>query len=182
MRSFIRYSVTLACVAVASPAFGQKTSFEDVVTSVTAKVEPATVKRGETVKWTLRLEVAEGWHTYPTKQADERSESYVNKIAFPKAGDVVFVGDLKEPPTTKIHTEADGSKVAEIEGAAVWERPLVIHPNTKPGKVTISVPVTISVCDQNTCLPPRKLTVEVVVTVSDAAPVKVDPKYQKEIK
>ena len=181
MQSLTRYFVALACVAFASPAFAQKVTFDDIVTSVTAKVEPATVKRGETVKWTLRLQIADGWHTYPTVQADERSEAFVNKIAFPKPGDVVFVGDLKEPPT-KVHTEADGSKVAEIEGTAAWERSFVVHPNTKPGKVTISVPVTIAVCDKNTCLPPKKVMVDIVVTVSDAAPVKVDPKYEKEIK
>src|SRR5437764_12764340 len=98
MQSLIRWSVALGCLAIASPAFAQRVTFDDVVTSVTAKAAPATVKRGETVKWTLRLEIADGWHTYPTTQADERSESFVNKIAFPKPGDVVFVGALPEPP------------------------------------------------------------------------------------
>ena len=181
MNSLTRCAAALACFALASPAFGQKVTFDDVVTSITAKAEPATVKRGETVKWKLQITLAEGWHSYPTKQPDERSDSFVNKIAFPKPGDVVFVGELKEPPA-KVHTESDGSKVSEVEGQPVWERAFVVHPNAKPGKLTISVPVTISVCDKTTCLVPKKVMVDVVLTVSDAAPVKIDPKYEKEIK
>lgn len=180
MHSLIRYSLALVCVAIASPAFAQKTA-DDVVTAIAAKVEPATVKRGQTVKWTLRMDIADGWHTYPTKQPDERNDSFVNKIAFPKPGDVVFVGEITEP-TTKIRTEMDGSRVSEIEGSPVWERSFVVHPNAKPGKMTISVPVTISVCDKNACLPPKKINVNVEFTVSDDAAVKVDPKFEKEIK
>ena len=58
------------------------------------------------------------------------------------------------------------------------ETPIPCQDPDVPGKI----PVTIAVCDKNTCLPPKKVMVDVVVTVSDAAPVKVDPKYEKEIR
>jgi DsbC/DsbD-like thiol-disulfide interchange protein len=177
----MKYWIALACFVVASPAFAQKVNFDDVVMSITAKAEPATAKRGETVKWTLQIELADGWHSYPTKQPDERNDSFVNKIAFPKPGDIVFVGELKEPPA-KVRVESDGSKISEVEGKPAWMRPFVVNPKAKPGKTTISVPVTISVCDKNMCLPPKKITVDVELTITDAAPVKVDPKYEKEIK
>ena len=86
----MKYWIAMACMAVASPAFAQKITFDDVVTAITAKAEPATAKRGQTVKWTLQIELIEGWHSYPTKQPDVRNDAFVNKIAFPKPG--CFVG------------------------------------------------------------------------------------------
>jgi hypothetical protein len=162
-----------------SDVSAQRVTFDDVAKRIEAKVEPATAKRGETVKWKLTIELAEGWHTYPTKQLDPKHDSYVNKIRFANTAAVVFVDDVKEPDL-KVRIEED-AKLGEVEGIGVWERPLVVRPNAKPGKVKISVPVTVQVCDKTGCLPPKKLNVDVELTISDAPAVAVEQKYLKEV-
>src|SRR5947208_8581845 len=103
-----------AALVLAGPAFAQGVKFDDVVKKIEAKVEPTTVKRGETVKWTLSLELMDGWRTYPTKQVDPKHDTFVNKIKFENSAVAVFVGELKEPEA-KLRDE-DGAKLAEIEG------------------------------------------------------------------
>lgn len=176
-RAYLLVLVALFSAAVAVQAQG--TSFEDVAKRIEARVSPGAVKRGEAVKWTLTLELAPGWHSYPTKQPDAKHESFVNKIKFANTDQVVFVGAIKEPKITE--RIEDGALLAEVEGTATWERMLVVRPDAKPGKVKLAIPVTIQVCDKNTCLPPKKIVVEVVLSISDGPAVAVDPKYQKDV-
>ena len=163
---------------VVGQSSAQNLGFKDVVKRVEAKFEPATAKRGEVVKWKLTIELIEGWHTYPTTQADPGASSYVNKIKFPTGLSAAFVDVLKEPKgITK--TESD-AKVVMVEGVGEWERIVVIRPDAKPGKMKVSVPVRILACADR-CLPPQTINVEAEVTISDAEAVPVDPKYQKEL-
>ena len=173
-----RHLLVAALALCAAPAFAQNQSFNDVVKKVSAKIEPATAKRGEAVTWTLTVEVIDGWHTYPTQQPDPKAESYTNRIKFPRENGLVFVGELTEPAT--LEKAEEGFKVAMVEGTGVWKRTVVISPDAKPGQVTVKVPVTILACADR-CLPPKKIVVEAELTISDAAPVPVDPKYQKEL-
>ena len=167
-----------AAFTLTAPLHAQR-GFDDVVKKVEAKIEPATAKRGEAVKWTLAVTLADGWHTYPTKQVDPKHESFVNKMKFSNTPAAIFVGELKEPDAK--YVDEDGAELAQLEGMPVWERTVVIRPDAKPGKTKLTVPVTIQVCDAMACLPPKKILVEVELTVSDAAAAPVDPKYQKEV-
>jgi DsbC/DsbD-like thiol-disulfide interchange protein len=171
---------TLALALVASSAgMAQPLAFKDVVKRVEAKLEPATAKRGETVKWVLTIELIPEWHTYPTKQKDADFISFTNKYKFPKSADIVFAGDLREPkPGVQKEKEAE---LLVLEGKVVIEHDLVVSPNLKPGKYSIKIPVRIAVCNKETCLKPEDMTLETIITVSDAPPVAVDPKYQKEL-
>jgi DsbC/DsbD-like thiol-disulfide interchange protein len=173
-----RLLLVAALALFAAPAFAQNQSFNDVVKKVSAKIEPATARRGEAVTWTLTVEVIDGWHTYPTQQPDPKADSYTNRIKFPRQNGLVFVGELTEPAT--VEKAEEGYKVAMVEGSGTWTRKLVISPDAKPGKVTVKVPVTILACADR-CLPPQTVTTEVTLTISDAAPVEVDPKYKKEL-
>src|SRR5262245_21656471 len=101
-------------LCAAAPALAQHQGLHDVVKKVSAKIEPATVKRGEAVTWTLTIEVIDGWHTYPTQQVDPKAGSYTNRIKFPRENGLVFVGELTEPATVE-KTEED-AKVAMVEG------------------------------------------------------------------
>jgi DsbC/DsbD-like thiol-disulfide interchange protein len=175
----MRFQLILpVALLAASSSFAQKQGFEDVVKKVSAKVDSSEVKRGAAVTWTLTVEIADGWHTYPTKQADPQADSYTNRIKFPREDGVIFVGELTEPTT--IEKTEDGTKVAMIEGKATWKRTIVISPDAKPGKVKVKVPITILACSDR-CLPPQKVVAEVELTISDAPAVPVDPKYEKEL-
>jgi len=168
-----------AALLTASAGLAQPLGFKDVVKRVEAKLEPATAKRGETVKWILTIELIPEWHTYPTKQKDPDFASFTNRYRFPKSADIIFVGDLREPKPG-IQKEKD-AELLVLEGSVVIEHDLVVSPNLKPGKYSIKIPVRVAACNKETCLKPEDLMLETVITVSDAAPVPVDPKYRKEV-
>jgi DsbC/DsbD-like thiol-disulfide interchange protein len=174
-----RWLVAAALVGfIGSAASAQNETFSDVVKKVEAKFDQKTAKRGETVAWKLTIELAEGWHTYPTRQTDPGASSYVNRFKFPADAGAAFVDQLKEPKG--ITKSEDGAKVVMVEGTGVWERTVVIRPDAKPGKLKVTVPVRILACADR-CLPPQTINVEAEITVSDAPAVEVDPKYQKDL-
>lgn len=148
----------------------------DAIRKVEAHIEPSTVRRGQVVAWKLMLELAPGWHTYPTRQPDEQAASYVNKFRFPSDAPVVFVGELDEPKTEE-KTE-DGVRIHSIAGHATWTRPVIVRPDAKPGRVKVPVRVTILACAER-CLPPKTILTEAELTISDLPPVPVDPKYRE---
>ena len=44
---------------------------------------PAEAKPGQTVTFTLTVELNDGYHTYPTVQPDKKAAGMVNEIKFP---------------------------------------------------------------------------------------------------
>src|SRR5213079_2502408 len=66
------------------------------VKKVEAAFEPAEAKPGQTVTLKITVELADGFHTYPTKQTDKNAAAMVNKITFPAPAGVIFVGDVKD--------------------------------------------------------------------------------------
>jgi len=164
-------------------AGGRALSFEEVVRKVEASVEPVAARRGETVTWRLKVELIDGWHTYPAKQSDPNASNQVTKFTFPDPGDVVFVGLLQEPPDpkSKPEPELDIKKLTYYEGTVTWERKFVVSPNAPSGPLMIKVPVKIFACKES-CLPPRTIKTEVKLIVTADPPVPVDPKYADTIK
>jgi hypothetical protein len=173
--------VGLLGVAKTASAQGERTA-DKVFRKVEATVEPAEARRGQAVTWKLTVELAPGWHTYPTKQPDPEAEPFVSEFLFKKASGGVFVGDLKEP-TAKVRPEPELKikELHELFGTLTWERTVVVPPDAKPGTLTVKLPVRLQACDERGCLPPREFVTTATVKVTDAPPVAVDPRYQKEI-
>src|SRR5262249_55452377 len=134
--SIMKMSCALAISLLAtSTVLAQPLGFKDVVKRVDTKLEPATAKRGETVKWALAIELIPDWHTYPTKQKDVDFISFTNKYSFPKSADIIFVGELREPKPG-VQKEKEGDLLI-LEGKVVIEHDLVVSPNLKPGRYSI---------------------------------------------
>jgi thiol:disulfide interchange protein DsbD len=140
--------------------------------------EPATAKPGETVTWKLVVELAPGWHTYPTSQVDPKAEDNVTAITFPKGGDLDFVEDLKEPTfKSKAEPEAGIRELHYLEDKIlVWERKAVVSPNAKAGRLDVKVPVRIQVCDANRCLPWQELEFAAPLTITPDGSIPPEPK------
>src|SRR5262245_1780706 len=136
--------------------------FSQAVKSVTATVNPTTAKRGETVTWKLTIELADGWHTYPTVQPDSKATNQVVRITFPEPGDVIFVGKVKDPPTIgKEEKDLEVKDLREAFGTVVFQRSFVVSPKAVPGQKEIVVSAKVLVCDANLCLPPKTVTAKV---------------------
>ncbi len=174
----------LATAAASAQFGGPRPKANEVLTKAEATILPATAKRGETVTWRFTVEIIPGWHTYPTVQVHPEALSYVTKFKFPKAGDVVFVGPVIDPPDVlKMAEPALNIKEKELryyENKAVWERKLVVSPDATPGPKTVTVAVALQVCDDTGCLP-QNLTPAAKFTISDEPAVPVDPQYLVEV-
>jgi thiol:disulfide interchange protein DsbD len=168
------------------PVKAPRAKFQEAVPKVDASFEPSTARRGETIQWKLAIELAPGWYTYAANQVDDAVKAQAARFTFPPPGDVVFVGELKEPAhKAKAIPEANIREVRYLdESNLVWEQPAVVSPQAKPGQTTVKVVVRLIVCSAKTniCLSPQDLEFQVPLTITDAEPVPVDPKYEAALK
>jgi hypothetical protein len=183
---FLVSAALLTLAAGQSAAEDKKPAWWDkAVKKVEAAFHPAEAKPGQTVTLKLTVELHEGYYTYPTRQKDEAAEGMVNKLVFPDAGAVVFVGETTDPDGYKTKAEPiiGIRELRYYPEKVVYERKAVVAPSQRPGEVAVKVKeFALSVCDANNCFPPRKLTPEARLKVLDGPPVPVDPKYSDEVK
>jgi thiol:disulfide interchange protein DsbD len=171
--------------AAEGPPPTKNKAFLKAVPSASVSVEPAQARRGQTVLWTLSLDIIPGWYTYPTRQTTAEAASSVTTFTFPPPGDITFVGLLKEPePHTKTveGLAAAPVPVQILDGKVVFQRPLVVSPKAEPGEKKIQVRTEVIVCNaQGQCLVPTKLDFIVPLTVTADPPVAVDTQYLKDL-
>jgi len=174
-------SITIVALWMAAPALAQP-SIEQIIKKAEATFEPATAKPGQTVTLKIKIELLDGWHTYPTVQPDKAARAQSNKITFPDGGPVVFVGPIDDPPGAKEKAEplAMIESMLYYPGGATWERKAVVLPSTAAGTVNSKIKFRLLVCDKDNCLPPKPLDLEATLKVA-GDPVAVDPKYKDEV-
>ena len=158
--------------------------YEKAVKKVEGKFTPAEAKPGQTVTFTLTVELNEGYHTYPTAQPDKKAETMVNVLKFPEPGAVIFVGETQDPKDYEKKEEPDiGIKELRYNtGVVVYSRKAVVSPKASSGATTIKLDTfSLSVCDKNNCFPPKKVPVEASLKVLDGPPVPVEKAYAEEV-
>jgi DsbC/DsbD-like thiol-disulfide interchange protein len=174
----------LLIVAVASaPASNQKDWFEKSVKKIEAKFEPAEAKPGQTVTFSLTIELNPGYHTYPTMQPEKAAAGFVNIIKYPGPETVVFVGTTVEPKefVKKAVPELNITEMHEYGGKVTYTRKAVVSPKAMPGAATVKLAeFTLQVCDEQTCFRPKKIPVEAALKVLEGS-VPVDPALTDEV-
>ena len=182
-------SLAATCWAEGKPPPTKNRAFLEAVPTASVHVEPAQAKRGQTVLWTMTLDIIDGWYTYPTVQTSSQAAASVTSFTFPPAGDVVFVGSILEPPPHIKNldgltgTPGQTTEILTLDGKVVFQRPLVVSPNATPGEKQIKVTAEVIVCNaKGQCLLPTRLPFVVPLTVTADPPVPVEAKYQNEVK
>jgi hypothetical protein len=159
--------------------------YEKAVKGVSAKFEPAEAKPGQTVTFTLTLELNPGYYTYPTAQPDKLAAAYTNTIKFPDPGAVVFVGSVEDPKDfqTKAEPDLGITELRTVQGKITFTRKAVVSPKATAGPATVKLSAfKLSVCDASNCYPPKDVTVEAALKVLDGPPVAVEKAYADEVK
>ncbi len=188
MRPLLLLTAAAAFALAAGPSAAQDKKpawWDKAVKKVEAAFDPAEAKPGQTVTLKLTVELHDGYYTYPLKQEDKAAAWMVNKLAFPEAGAVVFVGEPIDADDykTKAEPELGIRELRYYPKKVVYERKAVVRPSQKPGEVAVKLPeFRLTVCDANNCYPARKLTPEAKLKVLDGPAVPVDPKYAGELK
>lgn len=176
-------AVAALLAAVPGSASAQKW-FDKAVKKVEGRFTPAEARPGETVTFTLTVELNGGYHTYPAAQPDPKAESMVNVLKFPAPGAVIFVGQTHDPKGFAKKAEPDlGIKeLRYYTGTVVYTRKAVVSPKAKPGAAAVKLPeFSLSICDETNCFPPKKVPVEATLKVLDAPPVPVEKAYAEEV-
>jgi DsbC/DsbD-like thiol-disulfide interchange protein len=164
-------------LSVAAAAFGQP---KDAIKKVEASFEPAQAKPGQTVTLKLTVQLADGYHTYPVVQPTPEAKYSVNKIAFPPADAVVFVGETVDPVEPKVKKGEDHEYLV-YPGGGTWTRKAVLRPTAKPGEAAVKVQFRLMVCDEDRCFPPKAIDLEATIKVLDEPAVPVEAKYKAEV-
>jgi len=178
------YSLIGLFLFATAPLSAADRSFDAAFPRIEAKIEPAEAKPGQVVTVQLLVEVANGWHTYPTVQPEEGASTQITRISMQsKADELIFVGKAQDPPGS--HSKADPTlKVSDLryyEGQVIWTFKAVVSPKAMPGERTLKLGFTkLFACDDQGCLPPRKVLQDVAFKVMDGS-VPVDPQYQKAV-
>jgi hypothetical protein len=172
-----------ALAAPAAPAGGQKW-YEKAVKKVEAKFTPAQAKPGETVTFSVTVELNDGYHTYPTVQPDKAAAGMVNVLKFPAPDAVVFVGAVQDPKGAKSKAEPDAG-IAELryyDGAVTFTRKAVVSPKAAAGPAAVKLAgFKLSVCDATNCFPPKDVPVEAGLKVLPGPPAEVEKEFADEV-
>jgi plastocyanin len=185
-RLLILTPVVAIAIAVlpATPAAAQKW-YEKAVKKVEAKFTPAEAKPGQTVTFTVTVELNDGFHTYPTVQTDKQAAAMVNEIKFPDPGTLIFVGKVEDPKDQKTKSEPDLGilEMAYCTGTVTYTRKAVVSPKAAAGASTVKLTTfRLSVCDKDNCFPPKAVPVEAALKVLDGPAVEVEKAYAEEVK
>jgi hypothetical protein len=182
----VAFAMTVAALPAAAPgtASAQKW-YEKAVKKVEGKFTPAEAKPGQTVTFTLTVELNDDYFTYPTVQPDPKAKDVVNVLKFPNPGAVIFVGNTQDPKDFSTKEEpAVGVKALRYNtGVVTYTRKAVVSPKAAPGAAAVKLDeFTLSVCDKKNCFPAKKVPVEATLKVLDGPPVPVEDAYAEEVK
>jgi hypothetical protein len=159
--------------------------YEKAVKGVTARFDPAEAKPGQTVTFTLTVELNAGYHTYPTAQPDKQAAAYVNTLKFPDPDAVVFVGSVEDPKPFDAKAEPDQGirELRTAHGKVTYTRKAVVSPKAAAGPATVKLSAfKLSVCDATNCFPPKDVPVEAALKVLGGPAVAVEKAYEDEVK
>ncbi len=179
--SAVGVAVALA-MSPATHAGGQKW-YEKAVKRVEGSFTPAEAKPGQTVTFSVTVELNEGYHTHPTVQIDKAAAGMVNVIKFPTADAVIFVGSVIDPkdPKSKAEPDAGIEKLLYYSGTATYTRKAVISPKAAPGVAAVKLAgFKLSVCDKENCFAPKEVPVEAKLKVLEGS-VEVEKQYAEEV-
>lgn len=176
-------AVAVALAGVPVSANAQK-AFDKAVKKVEGKFTPAEAKPGQTVTFTLTVELNDGYYTYPTVQPDKQAAGMTNFIKFPAADKVIFVGKTEDPKdfSTKEELDLGIKELRYCTGTVVYTRKAVVSPKAPAGATSVKLSTfSLSVCDKNNCFPAKNVAVEAAFKVLDGPAVAVEKAYADEV-
>ena len=113
----------------------------------------------------LEATIQEGWHLYSATQvAGGPNQTRVKLIS---DGPFSVNGKVRQSPPTKEFDPTFGIQAEYFLLYADFWLPVQVDPNAEPGVYEMRLQVTYQVCNDNVCLPPKKLPVVVKVEISE---------------
>ncbi len=150
----MRLVFALAVLTAAGiPGFAAESGISKVG-QIETRIIPAEAKPGQVVTFEVTVAPKAGAWTYPVHIPPGQVGS--NSIRLPKPGDLIFVGEVVDPPGAKTKPSPTDPFVEEkyypYPARPTWKLTAVVSPLAKPGKKTVPLTGTrIQVCDKSSC-------------------------------
>ena len=138
--------------------------------ALSASVEPADAKPGETVKFKVTAKLDPGLHIYDFQESYEPGEG-----PFPTSFDLFDIGSLKpasgwtasrDPIVKPEPIFGPGVITSYFEDMATWTIELQVPDDAPSGEIALRCQAAYQICDENSCFPPTYQTLpDVTLTI-----------------
>jgi hypothetical protein len=154
----------VSCAALGDDAATKKpaepTADNPAVFTLAAK--PASVKPGGKLELKVAAKVLGGWHIYAVDKPVGYSQPTKLTLAAPKGWTAAGKWKSTEP-----HKDAKAELETWVhDGDPAFTLEVAAPADAKAGKIELSVAVSFMCCDDQQCLPPKKQTLKIPVTVA----------------
>ncbi|MBI5688081.1 MAG: thioredoxin family protein [Verrucomicrobia bacterium] len=136
--------------------------------AVSARVEPAVARAGETVKLVITAVVDEGWHLYSLTQKPGGPEK--TTITLAESAVVGKAGAFTGPEPKRVRDTAFDMDVEQHEGKMEFTAPLALKVDAAVGKQKIEGKMRFMLCNEQSCLPPMTAPFAAEFTIEPGAP------------
>jgi thiol:disulfide interchange protein DsbD len=130
----------------------------------TIEREPATVRRGETLRIQLKADIDQGWHLYALEQPADGPKATTISIA-PQPAFMLARKRIDRPaPKSAVRGAREASNY--YEGRVVFGLPVTVGNAAPSGAQEITVTAKFQACNNTMCLRRTTVTQKVAVTVT----------------
>ena len=144
------------------PALAQK---ENPITWTVASEQTAQpLKPGAAFKLQLTARIEERWHLYAMEQPHEGPRP--TRILVPNGQLFTLDGKIEAPGPIRENDPNFGFETDFYEGSVTFDLPLRISATAEPGRQKAIVEVRFQTCNQEICLPPKTLKLELDVDIA----------------
>ncbi|MBV8858636.1 MAG: hypothetical protein JOZ02_17010 [Acidobacteria bacterium] len=130
---------------------------------VTATVEEVSLDAGGAGEASVRLDIAQGYHTHANPATDK---FYIATELRAEPQEGITPGKPVYPPGTPRKLGFADKSLALYEGSVVIKLPVSADKNATKGRHTLRTKLRVQPCNDEACLPPRDIDAPIPVTIN----------------
>ena len=154
----LQFRLALALVLALA---GQAAAQNPVTWSASTKA--AKVKPGDTFKVDVVAKMEEGWHVYSVEQPPP---PIATRISVPGGQPFALAGAIDAPAPRMAFDQSFGINTELYDESAAFTLPVKVAADAPGGKQTLKVQAYYQTCNNQLCLPPKTVPMEVAVEVA----------------
>jgi thiol:disulfide interchange protein DsbD len=148
----------------ASGAAAQDISTDPITWSIAAKEKTVSSKPGGTFIVYLTAKIEAGWHLYSLDQPEGGPKP--TRITVPSEQVFEQSGTIESPEPNRAHDENFGMETEFFKESVTFTLPLRVAEKAPAGQHKLQVQVRFQTCNDQLCLPPKTVKLELTVEVT----------------
>ncbi len=160
-RSTFLAALVAGCLALCvSSAFAQADAIK-----WSAATKATSVKPGSTFEVQVTADLGDGWHLYSVTQAPP---PIATRITVPAGQPFALAGSVEGPAPRVAFDQSFGIDTEFYEDSATFVVPVKVAADAPGGKRKLRIDTYFQLCNDQLCLPPKTVSVEVELTIAGA--------------